>query len=115
MSWEPCKGTVLQVAVDKEAADQVDDPFLGHKVYRLGALHFCRRCGYYAQHRSTNLGRPCKGRPAKNYGPRLELLLAGRHPRSGHPMEVPMVPVTAADAAKWRAQTDVAVRRRGVR
>ena len=54
---------------------------VGHVVVRSGALHWCRRCGAYAEHRFKSLKAPCSGPPGA--GPRagqLGRLLRGLHP-----------------------------------
>jgi hypothetical protein len=109
LSWHPCPGTVLKAAVAE--AEPAGGPLQGHALYRMGPLHFCRRCGYYAEHRSIGLERPCTGRPAKNYGPRLALLLEGRHPLTGQPVREPRVQVSAEAAALWKEQAGRASRR----
>ena len=88
--------------------ESLAEPFRGHVVCRYGPLHFCCRCGYYAEHRSVGLERPCTGSPAKNYGPRLALLVDGRHPRTGRPFKIPRSRVTAAEVVEWqrRAATE---------
>ena len=106
LQWRVCPGTVLKkaVAAPRPTADLPEShaTFLGHHIFRYGTLHFCRRCGYYAEHRSVGLERPCTGQPAKNYGPRLSLLAAGRHPKSGKELGGPPVRVMPAEVREWQ-------------
>ena len=64
---------------------------VGHVVVRSGALHWCRRCGAYAEHRFKSLKAPCSGPPGK--GPRagqLGRLLRGLHPLTREPIPRPV-------------------------
>ena len=64
---------------------------VGHVVVRSGALHWCRRCGAYAEHRFKSLKAPCSGHPGK--GPRagqLGRLLRGLHPLTREPIPRPV-------------------------
>ncbi len=110
MGWKPSTGTVLKAAKGKKVSEKVDGLFLEHKVYRLGAFHFRGRCGYFAEHRSIGLERPRAGGLDENYKPWLASVVAGRHPLSRHHLGMPVVPATAADAARWEAQMAVAAR-----
>ena len=107
MMWLPCKGTVLKRAALRarpaEDTEAHGDPFLGYALYRHGTLHFCGRCGYNSDKRTIGLERRCSGKPAKNYGPRLVAMLAGRQPRAGTPFPMQRERVTAAQAALWMA------------
>ena len=78
MQWKACPGTRLKKAARPKAerpfAEQAGgersvtevEPFLGHAMFRYGTLHYCSKCGYYAEHRSVGLERPCTGKPAAN-------------------------------------------------
>ena len=114
LRWQRCPGTVLRAAArpakQKTLGGQAFaekgvtevEPFLGHAIWRYGPLHFCAKCGYYAEHRFIGLERPCTGRPAKNYGPRLALLAAGLHPKTKREFGQPPVRVTPAEAQEWQ-------------
>ena len=64
----------------------------GHQVFASGCLHWCRKCGAYAEQRFKSLKDPCLG-PAGT-GPRagqLARLLRGEHPlKKGERMPRPV-------------------------
>ena len=114
MQWKACPGTRLKKAARPKAerpfAEQAGgersvtevEPFLGHAMFRYGTLHYCSKCGYYAEHRSVGLERPCTGKPAANYGLRLNLLAAGLHPKTKKELGQPRVKVSPEEAREWQ-------------
>ena len=72
---------------------------LRHRLYRLGAGVFCRRCGFYSFMELNRLKASCPGRAtAQGNVWRLRRMLEGRHPKSGVfiGMPSPIDPATEA-------------------
>ena len=126
-NWETlAPGRCLGLATDRwsatakrRAAVSLRPPARPHKVVATGDVHWCDRCGAYAELRGKGLARACPGRPRNKWAAqRRTELRAGIHPTTARWLDTGRASADTIGPESDKAVADAVhrgqVRRRGL-